>query len=143
MRLLGEDALFFLRSDLQLATDRLLSSEQFGLGGQQTVRGYRQDALLRDNGALISAEARFPIIRFGEDSIVQITPFLDAGTAWNFDGSQSDNNVLVGTGFGLLWEQNDNLSARVDWGLPLVDIDNASNSLQDSGIYFSLRYNLF
>lgn len=143
VRLLGEDALFFLRSDLQLATDRLLSSEQFGLGGQQTVRGYRQDALLRDNGALISAEARFPIIRFAEDSIVQITPFLDAGTAWNFDGSQSNNNVLVGTGFGLLWEQGEKLSARVDWGLPLVDIDSASNSLQDSGIYFSLRYNLF
>ncbi|MGD1895326.1 MAG: ShlB/FhaC/HecB family hemolysin secretion/activation protein [Phormidesmis sp.] len=143
VRLLGEDSLFFLRSDLQLAADSLLSSEQFGLGGQQTVRGYRQDALLRDNGVLISAEARFPIIRFAEESIVQITPFLDAGTAWNFDGSQSDNNVLVGTGFGLLWEQNDNLSARLDWGIPLVDIDSASDSLQDSGLYFSLRYNLF
>lgn len=143
VRLLGEDALFFLRSDLQLATDRLLSSEQFGLGGSQTVRGYRQDALLRDNGALISAEARFPIIRFAQDSVVQITPFLDAGTAWNFDGSQSDNNVLVGTGFGLLWEQDERLSARVDWGIPLIDIDTTSNSLQDSGLYFSLRYNLF
>ena len=83
------------------------------------------------------------LIRFAEESIVQITPFLDAGTAWNFDGSQSDNNVLVGTGFGLLWEQNDNLSARLDWGIPLVDIDSASDSLQDSGLYFSLRYNLF
>ena len=76
VRLLGEDSLFFLRSDVQLASDRLLSSEQFGLGGQQTVRGYRQDAFLRDNGALISAEARFPIVRFGEERIVQITPFF-------------------------------------------------------------------
>lgn len=143
VRLLGKDSLFFLRSDLQLASDSLLSSEQFAIGGQQTVRGYRQDAILRDNGALISAEARFPIARFGEDSLVQITPFIDAGTAWNFDGSQSDNNVLVGTGFGLLWEHNDNLSARLDWGIPLTDVDSTTNTLQDNGIYFSVRYNLF
>jgi len=143
VRLLGKDSLFFLRSDVQLAADSLLSSEQFAIGGAQTVRGYRQDAILRDNGAMISAEARFPIIRFGEDSIVQITPFVDAGTAWNFDGSQSDDNVLVGTGFGLLWEHNDNLSARIDWGIPLTDVDSTTNTLQDNGIYFSLRYNLF
>ncbi len=140
--LLSEDALFFLRGDVQLASDRLLSADQFGLGGPQTVRGYRQNALLRDNGALVSAEARFPIVRFAEDSIVQITPFLEAGAAWNFDGSQGDDSVLVGTGFGLLWAQN-NLSARLDWGIPLVDIDSTSDSLQDSGVYFSVRYNLF
>ena len=142
VRLLGEDSLFFLRSDLQLASSSLLSSEQFGLGGQQTVRGYRQDALLRDNGALISAEARFPIIRFAEESIVQITPFLDAGAAWNHRDTPEGNNVLVGTGVGLLWQQDDNLSARLDWGIPLVDIDSSGDSLQDSGIYFSIQYNL-
>lgn len=142
VRLLGRDSLFFLRSDVQLASDRLLSSEQFGLGGQQTVRGYRQDALLRDNGALVSAEARFPIIRFSDESIVQITPFLDMGTAWNHSDNPDGNNFLVGTGFGLLWQQNDNLSARIDWGIPLVDIDSTSDTLQDNGIYFSLQYNL-
>lgn len=141
--LLGEDSLFFLRSDVQLATDSLLSSEQFGLGGQQTVRGYRQDALLRDNGALISAEARFPIVRFAEESTVQITPFLDVGAAWNHRDTPAGNNVLVGTGVGLLWQHNENLTARLDWGIPLVNIDSSSNSLQDNGIYFSLQYNLF
>ncbi len=143
VRLLGEDALFFLKSDVQLASDRLFSSEQFGIGGQQTVRGYRQDALLRDNGALVSAEARLPIVRFSEDSVVQVAPFLDAGTAWNNFDDSDDTNVLVGTGVGLVWEHNDNLSSRLDWGIPLVDLDSTSNSLQDSGIYFSVRYNLF
>ncbi|MEO0769815.1 MAG: ShlB/FhaC/HecB family hemolysin secretion/activation protein [Cyanobacteria bacterium J06649_4] len=143
VRLLGEDSLFFLRSDVQLATESLLSSEQFGLGGQQTVRGYRQDALLRDNGALLSAEARFPIIRFSDTSIVQIAPFFDIGTAWNNRNTPSGNNVLAGTGVGFLWEQGDNLTARIDWGIPLVDIDGTGDSLQDNGIYFSLKYNLF
>lgn len=143
VRLLGQESLFFLRSDVQLATDSLLSSEQFGLGGQQTVRGYRQDALLRDNGALISAEARFPIIRFSEDSTVQVTPFLEAGAAWNHTNTPAGNNVLVGTGVGFLWQQGEDLTARLDWGIPLVDIDSTSDSLQDSGIYFSVQYNLF
>ncbi len=143
VRLLGKDALFFLRSDVQLSANSLLSSEQFGLGGQQTVRGYRQDALLRDNGALLSAEARFPILRFSEDSVVQVTPFLDTGAAWNSKDTPAGNNVLVATGVGLLWQQNDNLSARLDWGIPLVSIDSSGDSLQDSGIYFSLQYNLF
>lgn len=141
VRLLGEDSLFFLRGDVQLATDKLLSSEQFGLGGQQTVRGYRQDALLRDNGALLSAEARFPILRFAIDSIVQITPFLEGGVAWNNENTPPGNNVLLGTGIGLLWQQGDHLSARLDWGIPLVNIDSPGDSLQDSGVYFSLQYN--
>ena len=143
VRLLGEDALFFLRSDVQLSANSLLSSEQFGLGGQQTVRGYRQDALLRDNGALVSAEARFPVLRFSEDSVVQVTPFLDTGVAWNKKDSPAGNNVLVGTGVGLLWQQNDRLTARLDWGIPLININSRGDSLQDSGIYFSVQYNLF
>ena len=143
VRLLGRDSLFFLRGDLQLATDSLLSSEQFGLGGAQTVRGYRQDALLRDNGALLSAEARFPVLKFSDTSVVQVTPFLDAGTAWNHTNNPSGNNVLVGTGVGLLWQQDDNLSARLDYGIPLVDIDSDGDSLQDNGVYFSIQYDLF
>ncbi|NJM96521.1 MAG: ShlB/FhaC/HecB family hemolysin secretion/activation protein [Phormidesmis sp. RL_2_1] len=143
VRLLGKDSLFLLRGDVQLAADSLLSSEQFGLGGQQSVRGYRQDALLRDNGALLSAEARFPIVRFSEESTVQVTPFIDAGAAWNNSNTPPGNNVLVGAGIGLLWQQGDNFSARLDWGLPLVDIDNTGDSLQDNGIYLSVRYNLF
>ena len=143
VRSLGEDALFFLRSDMQLSASSLLSSEQFGLGGQQTVRGYRQDVLLRDNGALLSAEARFPILRFSEYSVVQVTPFLDAGVAWNNKDTPAGNDVLVGAGVGFLWQQDDRLSARLDWGIPLVSIDSSGNSLQDSGIYFLLQYNLF
>ena len=142
VRLLGENSLFFLRGDLQLAANSLLSSEQFGLGGAQTVRGYRQDALLRDNGALLSAEGRFPVLRFSDTSVVQVTPFLDAGAAWNHANNPGGNNVLVGTGVGLLWQQDDNFSARLDYGIPLVDIDNEGDSLQDDGIYFSIQYDL-
>ena len=60
VRLLAGDTLLLLRGDVQFANQTLLPIEQFGLGGQNTIRGYRQDALLTDNGILASAEIRFP-----------------------------------------------------------------------------------
>ena len=137
------DQLFFLRGDIQLTTDDLLSQEEFSLGGGQSVRGYRQDALRRDNGALLSAELRWPIARAPElDGVLQITPFIDVGTVWNDDGSSPGPDTLVGAGFGLLWQQSDNFSARVDWGIPLVDLDTGDNGIQDSGVHFSIQYTL-
>lgn len=133
--------LFFLRGDLQIAADDLLSQEEFSLGGGQSIRGYRQDALRRDSGALLSAELRWPIARVPEwDGLLQITPFIDMGTVWNHNGNNPGTDTLVGTGFGLLWQQGDKLSARVDWGIPLVDLDTDDSGLQDSGIHFSIQY---
>jgi hemolysin activation/secretion protein len=51
VRLLAADTLLLLRGDVQLADRALVPLEQIGLGGQDTIRGYRQDVLLTDNGA--------------------------------------------------------------------------------------------
>ena len=143
-RLDRANRLFFLRGDIQLAADDLLSQEEFSLGGGQSVRGYRQDALRRDNGALLSAELRWPVARVPElDGVLQVTPFVDMGTVWNYNGNNPGPDTLVSTGFGLLWQQGDNFSARVDWGIPLVDLDTDDNGLQDSGIHFSIQYTPF
>ncbi len=61
VRRLGQDNLLVLRSDLQLATTNLVPLEQFSVGGLQSVRGYRQDALLTDNSFFTSAEVRWSI----------------------------------------------------------------------------------
>ncbi|MHC5830270.1 MAG: ShlB/FhaC/HecB family hemolysin secretion/activation protein, partial [Nostoc sp.] len=42
-RLLAPETLLLLRLNTQLASRTLLPIEQFGLGGQDSVRGYRQD----------------------------------------------------------------------------------------------------
>ncbi len=145
VRLLGKDSRLLLRGDVQLATGSLLSSEQFGLGGQQTVRGYPQDTLLRDNGILLSAEATFPIIRLAANDVIQVVPFLDAGAAWNAQNTANDSRVLVGTGIGLLWQQGDHFTTRLDWGIPLVNLADMERSRrwQDNGLYFSVQYDLF
>lgn len=133
-----------LRFDLQLAADSLLPIEQFSLGGQAIVRGYRQDALLTDNGILASAEVRLPIVRVPEvEGTLQLAPFIDLGTGWNTDRNNPEPNTLVGLGFGLLWQMGEKVTARLDWGLPLVDIDSRDKTWQENGVYFQLEYNLF
>lgn len=124
---------------MQLADAPLVPLEQFGVGGQATVRGYRQDALLTDNGALLSAEVRLPILRVREvRGVLQAAPFVDVGTAWSF-GDDGFDQTIAGVGVGLLWRMGDDFSARLDWGIPLVGIEAGDRSLQENGLYFSIN----
>jgi hemolysin activation/secretion protein len=144
VRSLGPDALFLLRGGAQLSTDSLLTLEQFALGGQSTVRGYRQDQLLTDNGILASAELRFPILREPNSNLLlQIAPFVDFGYGWNNAGATPDPNVLAGIGTGLLLNLDQRLTARFDWGLPLTSVNSDRNTFQENGLYFSVELLLF
>lgn len=142
VRLLAPDTIVLIRAEAQLADRALVPLEQFGLGGQRTVRGYRQDLLLTDNAFSASAELRYPILQAPQlGGVLQITPFVDYGTVWNSSGnSDSDPNNLVSVGLGLLWQSN-RLNARFDWGIPLVSVDSRDeDSLQEKGLYFSIVY---
>lgn len=145
----GGDALFapsvLLRSDVQLASKALVPLEQFSLGGQATVRGYRQDALLGDNGILVSAEVRLPVAQWRrERAVLQLVPFVGAGTIWNSSGRENpDTNTLAGVGLGVQFLQGDRFRARFDWGIPLVDIDSGNRTWQENGLYFTVEYNFF
>jgi hemolysin activation/secretion protein len=144
VRLLAPDTLLLLRSELQLTGDSLLPLEQYGLGGQRTVRGYRKDLLLTDNAFLATAEVRLPIYRNRQiDGLLQGIAFIDVGQAWNVDLPDPDPSTLVGIGVGLLWRMGDRFTARLDWGIPLVDANVDEDTLQESGIYFSVRYTAF
>ena len=116
VHLLASETLLILRGSLQVSNDVLLGAEQFSLGGANTVRGYRQDTILTDNGLLVSAELRIPIIEgFSEAGIVQIIPFFDYGKGWNnYDVPNPDPHNLASLGMGLLWrEENFTWSSRL------------------------------
>lgn len=141
VRLLAPDTLLLIRGDVQLATTALVPLEQIGLGGLESVRGYRQDYLLTDNGAFASAEVRLPILRVSDlDGVLQIAPFVDFGTAWNNneDRPDPDPNTLVSAGLGLRWQQGDRFTVRLDWGIPLVSVDSRDRTWQENGLYFSV-----
>jgi len=132
---------FVLRGRAQIAISDLPALEQFGIGGRETVRGYRQDFLLTDNALLGSAELRIPVL---SNPDLFFIPFLDFGTGWNHSG---DNNslspsTLWSTGLGLQLEISDRFSARFDWGIPLVSVPTDGNSLQENGFYFSVETTL-
>jgi len=142
---LAPNTLWVVRSDLQVSDRPLLALEQFALGGDSTVRGYRQDLLVTDNGFLLSSEVRITILRVPEwQGILQIVPFVDFGVGWNnTQGSDPDPNSLVGVGLGLQWTVSDSLSARFDWGIPLIEVKGSDTTWQENGIYFTINYNFF
>ncbi|MCC5648345.1 ShlB/FhaC/HecB family hemolysin secretion/activation protein [Nostoc sp. XA013] len=147
-RLLAPETLLLLRLNTQLASTTLLPIEQIGLGGQDSIRGYRQDYLLTDNGTFVSAEVQVPILRLPQiDSTLQVVPFVDFGVGWNSSGRENpenpDPNTLAAVGLGLRWSQGDRFTLRLDWGIPLVSVDSNDRTLQENGLYFSLFYNPF
>ncbi len=149
IRVLAADTLLLVRANAQLSDKGLLSSEQFILGGLGSVRGYRQNQLLADNGVFASAEVQLPILRTGKNKsaptgILQIIPFFDIGTAWNNSGIENaDTSTLVSLGMGLQWRDRNDFSARLDWGIPLTNIDSRDRTWQENGLLFSLQWNAF
>lgn len=135
-----------LQGDLQLAPSNLLSSETFSIGGGQTLRGYRQNARSGDNGWRFSAENRATVARInGDEHLFQVAPFFDMGAVWNNPSNPSQiasDHFLAGLGVGLLWISQPSLTARLDFALPLVNMRDRANNLQDNGIYFTLNYQL-
>lgn len=141
---LGKDTTSVVRVGAQLTPDSLLPLEQFSIGGADTVRGYRQDQQVADNGVIASAEVRLPIVRDRDGiGLIQLAPFVDAGMVWNNNGNEITENTLLGVGVGLQWEFNRLFTARLDYGIPLIGVENRGDSLQDKGITFSIQMRPF
>lgn len=145
VRLLAPETLLVLRSEAQLSTRDLVPLEQFSIGGAKSVRGYRQDQLLIDNGFLASAEVQVPIFQSTKlPGVLQIVPFADFGIGSNSSGIADPNpNILGGIGLGLQWQMGNRLNMRLDYGIPLTNIDSRKRTLQEQGLYFSVNYSLF
>jgi hemolysin activation/secretion protein len=141
VRLLAPETLLLVRGDLQFADRPLPSLEQFTLGGQDSVRGYRQDALVSDSGLFLSAEARVPIWRFGKPNhVLQVVPFADFGLGWNSFDDTAASTTLASVGLGLRLQLGDRVAGRLDWGIPLSsrNLNGDRDTLQERGFYFSL-----
>jgi hemolysin activation/secretion protein len=139
---LGNGNLLIAQGNLQLSPDSLLSSQQFSLGGGQSVRSFRQNVRTGDNGWRLSLEGRIPLIKSAKQRpILQLAPFGDAGAVWNSAHNPSGSiakGFLAGAGVGLLWQPRESLSLRLDYGVPLVNLVDRSNGLRDGGLYFSI-----
>ncbi|MCA1992386.1 MAG: BamA/TamA family outer membrane protein, partial [Coleofasciculus sp. S288] len=151
VQVLSEDNFLIIGADIQLTPNSLLPSQQFVVGGGQSLRGYRQNVRARDNGVRFTVEDRITLERDESGAATfQLAPFFDAAYVWN--DPDTDPNIrrslretqrekfLAGLGLGVIWEPEPGLNLRLDLALPLVDIDDRGENAQDNGIYFSVRY---
>ncbi len=139
---------------LQLANDRLFPLEQMPIGGRYSVRGYRENTLIRDNAFLASVESRFPLLSFptGEPRL-QLAPFVDCGRAWSAKGGTPDPQTIASVGVGLRWSILPRERARMEiyWGQPLNynnvhrpdSSDPSYNALQDNGVHMQVVVQVF
>jgi hemolysin activation/secretion protein len=128
----------------QLSGDALLPSQQFIIGGGQSVRGYRQNARFGDSGLRFSLEHRLVVARNRKGaSVAQIAPFFDMGTVSNVSKNPTatpNQSFLAGAGLGLILQPAPGLNLRFDYAVPFRKVDEKNNNLQDQAFYFSLGY---
>jgi len=134
-RAFDERAQVIQRLEGQIASRELLPLERFSLGGANTVRGFRENELVRDQAALVSAELRYPILNSPSFGKFQFAPFVDVGYGRN-KAFFIEDEVLASVGLGLLWDFKSNIHGELYFG---VGRDNGESSqqedLQDRGVH--------
>ena len=138
--------MLFARLDSQFTSDALVGAEQFGVGGHNGVRGYREREFLGDSGVTATLELRTPIFvgffdrvlhwgdtfdsRFdrktkrsgnGWDRI-QLIGFFDCGW-YELKESQAkkedEDAFLASVGLGVRIAVDTDAQFRFDWGFPI------------------------
>jgi hemolysin activation/secretion protein len=147
-RLWNTDNLLVLRFNAQFANNPLFNIEQFVLGGSETVRGYIENDVLRDDGIFGSVEFRVPVW-YGKQHqpLLMVAPFFDIGRGWNVrvnEGSSSQAETLPSVGVGLIFQPDRHVYAQIYWGYGFNrDLVPNGNNAQDYGIHFAISINAF
>lgn len=131
--------------NMQLSNDHLFPLEQMAVGGRYSVRGYRENTLLRDNAFVHQFETRFPVWSSSEGfPYVQFCPFADVGHSWSAKGVSGDPQTLASVGAGLRFNITTVDNLNVYWGRRLVtsNVSNPHNGLQDEGVHIQFVLNV-
>jgi hemolysin activation/secretion protein len=122
----------------QLANDSLLPMEQFTVGGLDSVRGYRTNQLVRDEGYTGTLEYRRPLFENPSGwRNLQLALFVDTGQAKNKEGPNPEPSHLTGVGFGFLWNPAPGYFGEVYFAHGTSNLpDQPGHSVQDDGVYF-------
>jgi hemolysin activation/secretion protein len=138
----------FLKGTLQVSDANLTPSEQLGLGGYDTVRGYDEREVNSDEGYLFNIELRTPSMSIGKrfgwtrwKDQLQFLAFWDYGVGYDhtlLPGEPSDT-PLSAVGAGLRFTIDSNVSVRADYGFQLhkTGLDREHGSRGDIGVVIS------
>lgn len=123
--------------NLQLTDDKLLPIEQFSLGGFNSVRGYRRNLSIGDNGVTANVELQIPLFD-GQIGAIKLIPFVDGGTIWNNSAAVIESDTLFSTGLGLSYELANTFEARIDYAIPLVETEVPEDFSAEERVIFHL-----
>jgi hemolysin activation/secretion protein len=140
------DMQLLFRTDAQLSNQPLLPLEQIAVGGRYTVRGYRENLLVRDQALIASVELRIPLVQNAPwAEYLQLVPFSDYGYAKNRDLPSLDPRSIYSVGLGLRWGvplMKSPAELKLDfefyWGYALKDVSTPDYNIQDDGIHFQI-----
>lgn len=142
------------KGTVQISNDHLLPLEQIAVGGRYSVRGYRENQLVRDNGYTTSAELHFPLLDTDSKAKYRfdVVPFFDYGAAWNNADYSADSQVntvntttqnLYSTGIGFQF-QVPHFGGEFFWAHRLENqSERKHGNMQDDGIHFQVRLDAF
>ncbi len=131
---------------LQIANDSLFPLEQFAVGGRYSVRGYRENQLVRDNAFIFSVEPRIPVLPsiIGPQVTLHFAPFIDVGRSWNAEFNTPPPQTLASIGAGIRLAFFNRAFANVYWGQQLNHVDDPppGGNLQDHGLHVQFLLNV-
>jgi len=129
------------RVEGQYTNDILLPLEKYPLGGATTVRGYRENLMLRDRAALASLEWQAPITP--ADWKLRLTGAVFADVGWGrnlFELGDTLPRHIASAGVGLIAQGPWGLSGRVYFAVPKHKWLTPRDDWQDRGIHFALSW---
>ncbi len=126
----------------QLASENLLSSDLFALGGYGSVRGFDPAQEVGEAGYQFSLEYAHEL-GLHPDWFVTVGPFLDGGMVFNNVPQSSVDRHLYSVGLGMegltsLVPSGDT-TLRFDYAYPVGHYEPASDVADDGTFYFSMR----
>jgi hemolysin activation/secretion protein len=114
-----------MRLDGQIASEPLISNEQFGAGGVNSVRGYHEGEVFGDDGWHVSIEQKTPAVLIGaigrtQPLSVRGSIFMDYAETYLLDPQgRPGRTPLWGVGFGTVASIGTTWEARLLFSLPL------------------------
>jgi hemolysin activation/secretion protein len=137
--------LILLRSSFQITGDSLKSFERFPMGGRRSVRGYRENQLLRDNAFELSAELRIPMdALWNRQADLSFSLFTDYGRAWYSQSLTNEDRFqsLSSVGLGLRYRHDRGIAIHLEWAERLSSKEKQGSKLQDDGIHLGISYEM-
>jgi hemolysin activation/secretion protein len=129
------------RFETQYTRDVLIPLEKYAVGGANSVRGYRENLMLRDRTALGSLEWQVPLTPSDWAWRMSGAVFADAAWARNvYDAGDNLPRRLASVGVGLTVNGPWGLSGRIYVAQPNRRNLTPKDDWQDRGVHFALSW---